>query len=492
MKRLSPVQTAALRRFEELLPCGNIFVVSGATGSGKSTLLRAIRERIGGSILNSGEFLELQRTRHPIAFDETFGEHLRDLLNRHSAVLVDDIHWIEHISSSHLAPRHGMLNVVLNHACSEAIRLGKKLVFTTMDDAPSAVKAGRLLVKIGAPNVEEYRFFLRQYLKGSKSAALNAQEIFSFASNLDGHQLRSLCQVLSRRRRITTGDFLQYILDHKLISNVSLNHVEAVELSDLRGMDSILETLEAQVVLPFENAELAKKFDLNPKKGVLLYGPPGTGKTSIGRALACRLKGKFFQIDGTFVHENKGFFEGIQEIFERAKQNAPSVIFIDDSDVLFENDVWFGLYRFLLTELDGLENEKNSGVTVIMTAMEVDKLPYALLRSGRLELWLELHLPDETARTEILRHRMKNLHEHFHAVDITALVAETDGFTGADLRSVVEQGKNLYAHGFARGRNAGDPTPYFLAAARSVRENREKKNVIGFSGASKGRRVSGF
>src|SRR5262249_42484907 len=160
----------------------------------------------------------------------------------------------------------------------------------------------------------------------------------------------------------------------------------------------VIEQLEAKIALPFENQELAAELGLKPKRGVLLSGPPGTGKTTIGRALAHRLKSKFFLIGGTVVAGADCFMDAVQEIFEAAKQNAPAVVFIDDCDVIFEKDDAKGFYRYLLTVLDGLESASNERVCVMLTAMHPASLPAALLRSGRVELWLETRLPDENAR----------------------------------------------------------------------------------------------
>src|SRR5262249_53354158 len=161
--------------------------------------------------------------------------------------------------------------------------------------------------------------------------------------------------------------------------------------------------------LPLENDELAAELQLKPKRGVLLAGPPGTGKTTIGRALAHRLKSKFFLIDGTVISGTSEFYYQISHIFRLAEQNAPPIIFIDDSDVIFEGREEFGLYRYLLTMLDGLESESGGRVCVMMTAMDVSNLPPALTRSGRVELWLETRLPDDEARGEIMRRQLVKL-----------------------------------------------------------------------------------
>src|SRR5207244_2890188 len=166
-----------------------------------------------------------------------------------------------------------------------------------------------------------------------------------------------------------------------------------------------------------------------------LAGPPGTGKTTIGRALAHRLKSKFFLIDGTIISGTQNFYGQIHHIFEAAKQNAPCIIFIDDSDVIFESGEELGLYRYLLTMLDGLESESMGRVCVMMTAMDVSHLPPALIRSGRIELWLEMRLPEEEARAEILSQALATLPAALGGdVDLPRLASATAGFTGADLK----------------------------------------------------------
>jgi transitional endoplasmic reticulum ATPase len=203
-------------------------------------------------------------------------------------------------------------------------------------------------------------------------------------------------------------------------------------------------------------------------------GPPGTGKTTIGRALAHRLKSKFFLVDGTFISGTGAFYGRIHNTFEAAKQNAPSIIFIDDSDAIFESGEELGLYRYLLTMLDGLESESVGRVCVMMTAMDVGHLPPALLRSGRIELWLETCLPAEEARADILRQHLASLPVAIGAIDLPALVAATDGLTGADLKRLVEDGKILYAYDRARDCPLRPSTEYFLAAVETVRANKER------------------
>lgn len=221
--------------------------------------------------------------------------------------------------------------------------------------------------------------------------------------------------------------------------------------------------------MPLEHRQLAQRLGLKPKRGVLLYGPPGTGKTSIGRALAHRMKGKFFLIDGSIVTEPPDpFFKKLETVIREAKESAPSVLFIDDADVLFDIVHISGLARYLLTLLDGLESESASHVCVMMTAMDVRKVPEALLRSGRVELWLETRAPLGADRGRVIKRWLGTDLPAYEAVDYATLSETTTGFTPADLRRITGDAKCLYAADQVKGRATTTAQAYLERAVANL------------------------
>jgi SpoVK/Ycf46/Vps4 family AAA+-type ATPase len=349
----------------------------------------------------------------------------------------------------------------------------RKLIFSTTSHLAEPAAQRSYSFGIDKFKVEDYTALAQIWL-GPKAASLDFEKIFRFAPKLNAHQLKAACTWLAEHPSLGTDVFMDYLRSQRLASNVDLEEVQAVDLRDLKGVDDVLRQLEINIVLPLENDALANEFKLRSKRGVLLYGPPGTGKTTIGRAMAHRLRSKFFLIDGTFIAGTNNFYQRINQVFEAAKDNAPAIIFIDDADTIFEDGEERGLYRYLLTMLDGLESESAGRVCVMMTAMNVANLPPALIRSGRVELWLEMKLPDAEARAQILARHFAELPEALQHVDMAALIAATEQFTGADLKRLVEDGKALYAYDKATQVRLDPPTRYFLKAVDGVRENKQR------------------
>jgi transitional endoplasmic reticulum ATPase len=469
---LTPAQQAAADHLMAALPAGSILILRGDAGAGKSTILDTLRAETGGILLGMRSFVDMLMLRRPDAIEQSFAEMIEEAMADHEVVLVDDFHLITAITGHYNYTRGGLLDAVLEGIASTACAQSRKLILATnKEDAPSSIRSRAWCFDIGDFTPADYEAVASAYPGTGAARRLDYAKIYRFAPKLNAHQIKSACLWPGHGRDCNTEAFIEYLSSIDITSNVDRDEVQPVTWKDLKGLDDVIEALEAKVVLPFEDNVLSAELELKPKRGVLLAGPPGTGKTTIGRALAHRLKGKFFLIDGTVVADACDFFATVSGIFERAKRNAPSVIFIDDTDLIFENKST-GFYRYLLTMLDGLESASSERICVMMTAMEAGSIPAAMLRSGRVELWLETRLPDLEARTSILRERLTRLAEPVRSVDTALLGAASRGLTGADLKAVVEDGKLLFAHDKARGRSLRAIDDYFLDAIETVRANR--------------------
>ncbi|MFL5341482.1 MAG: AAA family ATPase [Gemmataceae bacterium] len=469
---LAPAQQRAYSGLIDALPRANVFVLSGSSGGGRTTVLHALHRAVGGRLLTLKDFVNAMRSRDPLAMEETLYQLVQDALLEHDCVLVDDLDVLYQVTAGCGSyPRSGFLEAPLNALATYAVQAGKKLILGGTGGQAAQARAYQFAVADFTP--ADYEFLCRAHL-GELAGRLDFEKVFRFAPKLNAHHFKAACAWLRDGADLTTERFVEYLRTQYLASNVDLAEVQDISLRDLKGVDEVIESLEANIILPLENDELAKELGLKPKRGVLLAGPPGTGKTSVGRALAHRLKSKFFLLDGTIISGTARFYPQVHYLFEQAKQNAPSIIFIDDSDAIFESGEELGLYRYLLTVLDGLESASAGRVCVMLTAMDISHLPPALIRSGRIELWLEMRLPDEAARAAIMSRALASAAALAGSVDVGRLAAATDGFTGADLKRLVEDGKILFAHDKVRGIAPRPATEYFLGAAESVRQNKAR------------------
>ncbi|WP_336022377.1 AAA family ATPase [Halobellus salinisoli] len=214
--------------------------------------------------------------------------------------------------------------------------------------------------------------------------------------------------------------------------------------ADVGGLDDAKRTLERAVTWPLTYGPLFDAARTEPPTGVLLYGPPGTGKTLLARAIAGESGVNFVQVAGPelldrYVGESE---KAVREVFERARQAAPAIVFFDEIDaVATDRDAAGGdsgvgerVVSQLLTELDRLADHPN--LVVLAATNRRGALDPALLRPGRLESHVEVPAPDEAARREILDVHLdeKPLADD---VDREELAAATQGYSGADLAAVV-------------------------------------------------------
>jgi transitional endoplasmic reticulum ATPase len=476
---LCPAQKQAFQQLQRLLPLGNIFILSGATGRGRTTVLEQVQAEQGGALLTLKDYFHTLRSRHPQALEETFEQLVLEALLHHELVCVDDLDVLYRVigGGCHFYQRNRLIDGPLTTLATYAAQAGKRLVFSIAGDSPEPLRLRAHTAAIPDFGAGDFEFLCRAFAGDGPADLMDFRKILRFSRELNAHHLKAAGQWLRHQETPADTDALiEYLRVHRLVSNVNLDEVQEVDLHDLEGVDDVIRSLEANIIIPLENDALAAELNLKPKRGVLLAGPPGTGKTTVGRALAHRLKSKFFMLDGGYIAGSHQFFEQVHRLFEEAKRNAPSVLFIDDGDVLFTaGDVTsFGLYRYLLTLLDGLETNSAGRVCVMLTVMDVGRLPPALMRSGRIELWLDMRLPDAAARAAILRRQSAGLPPALAEVNVGQVAALTEGFSGADLKRLVEDAKALLAHDRVNGRPVRLATAYFEAAIETVVANKRR------------------
>jgi len=222
-----------------------------------------------------------------------------------------------------------------------------------------------------------------------------------------------------------------------------LVQIPNVTWDDVGGLVSLKEELLESVEWPLKHKEAFEHTGVTPPKGILLHGPPGTGKTLIAKAVAHTTESNFISIKGPellskWVGESE---KGVREVFRKARQAAPCIIFLDEIDAIAparssgssDSHVTERVVSQILTEIDGLEELHN--VLVIGATNRVDIVDTALLRPGRFDRIIEVPLPDSKGRENIFKIHIKKkpLAED---VNLTKLVEMTEGFSGADIEGV--------------------------------------------------------
>jgi len=281
--------------------------------------------------------------------------------------------------------------------------------------------------------------------------------------------------------KVTRKDFLEAMKDIQP-SALREVYVEVPEVhwDDIGGLHDVKQQLREVVEWPLKHPEYFKEMGIDPPKGVLLYGPPGTGKTLLAKAVATESGANFIAVKGPeilskWVGESE---RAIREIFRKARQAAPCVVFFDEIDSIaprrghrFDSGVTDRIVNQILTEMDGLE--KLEGVMVIAATNRPDIIDPALLRPGRFDRVIYVPPPDEEARQILKVHtRRMPLAED---VDLKEIAKKTEGYTGADLAALCREAA------ITALREAGKPTKvqmkHFLKAMEVVKPSITKEDL---------------
>lgn len=329
---------------------------------------------------------------------------------------------------------------------------------------PSIRRCGRLdyEVEVSAPSPEGRKDILECLLRKVENHKLTLEQIQEIAQITHGFVGADLANLIynATLKAIKTRPNDNVKLNIEDI-NSALLHVKPsamrevliecpnVRWSDIGGQDELKLKLKQAIEWPLKHAEQFQRLGIKPPRGLLMYGPPGCSKTMIAKALATESKLNFLSIKGPelfsmWVGESE---RAVREVFRKARQVAPAIIFFDEIDAIggeraegssggSGSSVKERVLTQLLTEMDGVEALDN--VTIVAATNRPDMIDKALLRPGRIDRIIYVGLPDGDARREIFRIKLQKM-PLSDDVDLQKLVERTEGYSGAEIQAVCHE-----------------------------------------------------
>ncbi len=452
-------------------------LLHGPPGTGKTLLAKAVANESGARffVINGPEIMS--------KFYGESEENLRKIFDQAekdspSIIFIDEI---DAIAPKREEVRGEVEKRVVSQLLTllDGLKTRGKLIVIGATNIPNAVdpalrRPGRFdrEIEIGVPDVEGRKEILQIHTRGMPvSKDVDLQNIAEITYGYVGADIVALCkeaamhalrrampdlgtikedkpipQDVLKKLSVTMEDF-----DHsrRLVQPSAMREVliekPNVKWDDIGGLDNIKKSLKESIEWPLQYADSFTRLGIRPPTGVLLYGPPGCGKTLLAKAVANESGANFISVKGPevlsmWVGESE---KHIRDIFRRAKQVAPSIIFFDEIDALIpkrgsgqDSHVSERVVSQLLAEISGLEELHD--VVVIAATNRPDIIDSALLRPGRFDRQILVPTPDEAARIEILKVHTKNM-PLSKDVKIETLAKETAGFSGADLEGLVRE-----------------------------------------------------
>ncbi|MFI6238997.1 AAA family ATPase [Micromonospora sp. NPDC050795] len=427
----------------------------GPAGSGKSALVRAVAARVGARV-------------HPLWAPEVAAlasqaaaERLRVAASAARAegpavLLVTDV--------EALAPADdpGPVATVFRQVLAESIRAGVAVVCTTgrpeaVDPALRAPDLLSLRISVPLPDQalrrEQLTVLTRQVPLaddvrldevGARTPGFVAADLAALVR--EAGVRAALRQKSAETPTVSMADFTaaREVVRPTTMAASTLD-LASVTLDDVGGLDEVKQTLTESVLWPLTYPDTFARLGVQPPRGVLLYGPPGCGKTYLVTALAGSGRANVLSVKGAellskWVGESE---RAVRELFRRAREAAPTLIFLDEVDALApvrgqatDGGTTDRVVAALLTELDGVETLRN--VVVVGATNRPDLVDPALLRPGRLERLVYVPPPDGPARAEILRAASRQV-PLAPDVDLPALGDELTGFSAADCAALIRE-----------------------------------------------------
>jgi transitional endoplasmic reticulum ATPase len=333
---------------------------------------------------------------------------------------------------------------------------------------PALRRPGRFDREIGisVPDKDGRREILDIHTRGMPLADdVNLVRLAAITHGFVGADMEALCReaaMSALRRLIPEIDFAQAQIPYEKLMALdvtasdfanALNEVEPsairevfteipdVGWDDIGGLEDVKQLLAEAVEWPLRYGKIFAQAGVRSPKGILLYGPPGTGKTLLAKALARESEANFISVKGPqllsrWVGESE---RGVREIFHKARQAAPCIVFFDEIDAIApprgggDSEVTERVVSQLLTELDGIE--ALNGVVVLAATNRLDRVDPALQRAGRFDFLVEMPTPDAAARLAILKVQTRKM-PLADDVDLQQLASDTSEFVGADIEGL--------------------------------------------------------
>ncbi|MCF8308423.1 MAG: CDC48 family AAA ATPase [Bacteroidales bacterium] len=367
-------------------------------------------------------------------------------------------------------------------ARGKVIVIGATNIPNTID--PGLRRPGRFdrEISIPIPDKKSRLKILQIHTRGMPLAKdVNLETLADITHGFVGADLEALAReaaMISLRKIIPQIDFDLEVIPYEQLMELEINRdnfedaIKKVEPSAIRevfvevpdvkwtevgGLDEIKETVKESVEWPLQYPELFRKADTKPPKGIILYGKPGTGKTYLAKALATESGVNFISVKGpqlisSYIGEAE---RSVREVFKKAKQAAPTILFIDEIDSLTPqrsgNNAGSGVtgrvISQFLTEMDGIEDLKD--VIVLAATNRIDLVDPALLRKGRFDLKFELTEPDLFTRKTIFHIHTQNKPVEKN-VDLTQLAEKTEGLVGADIEFICNKASMIAIRNFVK------------------------------------------
>ncbi len=443
----------------------------GPPGTGKTLIAEAVANESGANLLS---------VRGPEIIGQYYGqseERLRDIF-KEASENAPSIIFLDEIDS--IAPnRDSVSGEVERRVVAQLLTLmdglgdrGNVIVLaaTNREDSidPALRRPGRFdrEIEIGIPGLKARSDILSVHLRDMPlTEDVSVEALAGMTQGFVGADLAALCREAAMKcvrthmknldldkpipidilegMKVSLLDFKEALADVEPSGmREVLVEIPKVTWDDVGGLDDVREQIE-EAFVPEEGNKSYERLGIEPAKGVLLYGPPGTGKTLIAKAIANEAGSNFISINGPEV-ASKWLGESeraIRQIFKRAKQMAPCIIFFDEIDSLApvrggeDGSTWERVVAQLLTSMDGVESLNN--VMVMAATNRPDMIDPALLRPGRFDKLVLVGKPNTTARLRILEVHTRKM--PLKDVDLKSIAERTDGYVGADLAALCRE-----------------------------------------------------